>query len=151
MFKRLGIFAVLAVCLFAIAIVMVGCGTGNGGDDEEEKKTDIVTLLTETPMEKLVGTYTLVEAERNGEIRRPPAITGKMFLRAPGGISSPSSIHIGTGDIVVLSLQFPFSVDETYFSMGQDQTRYTWDGTHLSFSVSDPTDGSVFTLKWRKE
>ena len=31
MFKRLGIFAVLAVCLFAIAIVMVGCGP-----DEDE-------------------------------------------------------------------------------------------------------------------
>ena len=30
MFKRLGRFAVLAVCLFAIAIVMVGCG----GDDD---------------------------------------------------------------------------------------------------------------------
>ena len=30
MFKRLGIFAVLAVCLFAIVIVMVGCG----GDDD---------------------------------------------------------------------------------------------------------------------
>ena len=44
MFKRLGRFAVLAVCLFAIAIVMVGCGPG-----EEE-----------TPMEKLAGTYTFI-------------------------------------------------------------------------------------------
>ena len=32
MFKRLGRFAVLAVCLFAIAIVMVGCGPGEGDD-----------------------------------------------------------------------------------------------------------------------
>jgi len=32
MFKRLGTFVVLAVCLFTIAIVMVGCG--NGEDDE---------------------------------------------------------------------------------------------------------------------
>ena len=34
MFKRLGRFAVLAVCLFAIAIVMVGCGPDEGDDDE---------------------------------------------------------------------------------------------------------------------
>ena len=47
MFKRLGRFAVLAVCLFAIAIVMVGCGgdddpppiTGGGGGGGGQVKT----------------------------------------------------------------------------------------------------------------
>ena len=47
MFRHLGRFSVLAVCLFAIVIVMVGCGP-----DEEE-----------TPMEKLAGTYTLIGGE----------------------------------------------------------------------------------------
>ena len=36
MFKRLGRFAVLAVCLFAIAIVMVGCG----GDEVDPPPPD---------------------------------------------------------------------------------------------------------------
>ena len=47
MFKRLGRFAVLAVCLFAIVIVMVGCGgdddpppiTGGGGGGGGKEKT----------------------------------------------------------------------------------------------------------------
>ena len=53
MFKRLGIFAILAVCLFAIA--MVGCGNG---DDEDEKKI-VVPPVEETKektfKEQLVG------------------------------------------------------------------------------------------------
>ena len=43
MFKRLGILGVLAVCLFAIAIVMVGCGNG------EDDPPPIVLPLEEMP------------------------------------------------------------------------------------------------------
>ena len=41
MFKRLGIFAILAVCLFAIVIVMVGCNR----DDDEDKPPEGMVLI----------------------------------------------------------------------------------------------------------
>ena len=63
MFKRLGRFAVLAVCLFAIVIVMVGCGgdddpppiTGGGGGGGGQVKT-FKQQLTEGSWRIMVGT-----------------------------------------------------------------------------------------------
>ena len=48
MLKRLGILGVLAVCLFAIVIVIGGCGGDDGGDDDE------VELLPVTVPEGMV-------------------------------------------------------------------------------------------------
>ena len=66
MFKRLGRFAVLAVCLFAIAIVMVGCGgdevdppiTGGGSGGGGQVKTF---------KEQLVGGSWRIVASTDGE------------------------------------------------------------------------------------
>ena len=62
MFKQLGRFAVLAVCLFALA--MVGCGP-----DEEE-----------TPMEKLAGSY-----EFSDHVTVNVPLVGGSFEFSPGG------------------------------------------------------------------
>ena len=35
MFRQLGRFAPLALCLFTLAIVMGGCGADNGGEDDD--------------------------------------------------------------------------------------------------------------------
>ena len=90
MFKHLGRFGVLAVCLFAIVIVMGGCGTDNNGKgtdpikpppvDNNGKGTD---PMMETPMVKLTGTYSLVESQevRDGEVVK--TVSGKLDLR-PG-------------------------------------------------------------------
>ena len=68
MLKHLGTFAVLAVCLFALA--MVGCGP-----DEEE-----------TPMEKLAGTYTLIDrlVVSNGSIFPREELPGNLHLMPEG-------------------------------------------------------------------
>lgn len=50
---KLGTFAPLALCLFALVIAMGGCS--EWWDDEEEEEVEL------TPMQKLAGTYVLVE------------------------------------------------------------------------------------------
>ena len=64
MFKRLGRFSVLAVCLFAIAIVMVGCGPGEDDEDTHE--------------EKLAGVYDLVEMGGDFAVVAPPNCHGNI-------------------------------------------------------------------------
>ena len=49
MFNRLGIFAILAVCLFAIVIVMGGCGNG-----DDENGPPLIETAEETFKEQLV-------------------------------------------------------------------------------------------------
>ena len=69
MFKRLGTFAVLAVCLFAIAIVMVGCGGGGTDDEEEVIDSPPPTSSSLSPAyRKIVGSYT---ASRGGSGNNP--------------------------------------------------------------------------------
>ena len=67
-FKHLGRFGVLAVCLFAIVIVMGGCG-GDEDDPPPDKPVEIVTPPVElTPMEKLAGTYWYAEENVDSEL-----------------------------------------------------------------------------------
>ena len=75
-FKHLGRFAILAVCLFAIVIVMVGCNGGNGPPPPP------IVQPTETPMEKLEGRYELTEFRipDQGVVLRPPGFTGTLGL-----------------------------------------------------------------------
>ena len=67
MLKQLGTFGVLAVCLFALA--MVGCGPGD-----------------ETPMEKLAGTYTFIDREGGlrGVISPREELPGNLHLMPEG-------------------------------------------------------------------
>ena len=144
MFKHLGRFVVLAVCLFTIAIVMVGCGA----DEDDPPPPPPPPPVEETPAENLVGSYTLVSTQRGGKTVFPPDLSGKMFLSPPGGIRS--SIYLGLGDDLTPFIEFTWSADSTHLTLGGDRTPYTWDGTHLSFAVPDP-DGGFFYLRWRKD
>ena len=162
MFKRLGILGVLAVCLFAIVIVMVGCGNGDEKIDPpivppvEETKV-------ETPMEKLTGTYSYVAGtysyvERVGvvgvDVQDSP-VSGLMHLRAggngwlwayeyedgePGGYSGP------TWSANATTLTFIPSDGERIVE------DYTLEGkvlTVASFAESD--DELSYIEKWRKD
>ena len=147
MFKRLGIFAILAVCLFAIVIVMGGCDP----DDPPPPPPIVPPVETkvETPMEKLAGSYSLVEAQAGNEpAARPPGFSGKMFLFTAGGSTYTMSLgpagnqghYTGT-----------WSADQTHLTFDGDRFLYTWDGTHLTFSIPDPNGGpETLNLKWRQ-
>ena len=141
MFKHLGRFAILAVCLFALA--MVGCNGGEGGNGNG-KGTDIIKPAAEpTPMEKLTGFYSLVEAwEDNEEVARPPEFSGSLFLYSDG----TSSMHLTVLGNFSLTTG-TWSVDKTHLTLDGERGRYTWDGTHLTISDAD---GS-FHIKWRKD
>ena len=155
MFKRLGILGVLAVCLFAIAIVMVGCGNGDEKIDPpidppvEEKQVEL------TPMEKLTGIYSLVESEAVTRNQVSRAFSGRMHLR-PGG----------NGWLVTYE-------DEDGDSFGDSGPTWTANATTITFIYPDgerlvedwTLEGEVLTLarldteldesavveKWRKD
>ena len=131
MFKRLGIFAVLAVCLFAIVIVMVGCG--NGEDDEE------------TPMEKLTGSY---EFSDHVTANRVPLVGGSFSFGHGGNNWSLSYLwddgrtHSDSGPTWSASATTITFTNSTGLTWTDD---YTLVGEVLTFFYDDN-----FT-EWRKE
>ena len=151
MFKRLGTFAVLAVCLFAIVIVMGGC---NRDDPPPDKPIEIVKPPVElTPMEKLTGTYSLLESDEvllDGEVLI--AVSGSLHFR-PGGNGWLVTVEYEDGD-----------------SYGDSGPTWTANATAITFILSDgerlveeyTLEGKVLTLasfteddfarieKWRK-
>ena len=139
MFRHLGTFAVLAVCLFVLA--MGDCGNGNGG-----KKIDspIIDPPTETPMEKLTGRYELVETVGDSGITRPPDVVGDLVLLAVLDTYTMSITIAGETRFVNGS----WGADDTHITFDGTKYRYSWDGTYLTFSNPD---GSSLSLKWRKE
>ena len=158
MFRYLGRFGVLAVCLFAIVIVMGGCG----GDDDPppDKPVEIVTPpVVETPMEKLAGEYTFVEERittNDGElgvwINKP--VSGRMLLR-PGGNGWFRTFEHEEGDSSGTSGP-TWKADSTTIA-------FTTSGNDADFWVDEYTlQGKLLTLinlgeeasiwqKWRKD
>ena len=142
MFKRLGIFAILAVCLFAIVIVMVGCER-----DEGEKKTEIVKPpVEETPMEKLPGIYELGELgsrEPNGDLTLQPKLLflGIMFLYPSSDGSSGYDSYESNGSIRAFGESTrweneTWSADEATIrlTIAGNRTPYTWNGKYLTMT-----------------
>ena len=151
MFKRLGILGVLAVCLFAIAIVMVGCGADE--DDPPPPPPPPPPPVELTPMEKLAGTYSYVEGTRvvDDGVEVSPH-SGQMHLR-PGGNSW----------LITLEL-------EDIEPEGYSGPTWTANATTITFIASDGTseaweytlEGKFLTMtfvveegatleKWRKD
>ena len=138
MFKRLGRFAVLAVCLFAIAIVMGGCNR------DDPPPPPPIELPTETPGQKLTGQYELVETVGDSGVTRPPDITGDLFLFDLLGTYTMSITIAGETRSVVNG---SWGADDTHITLDGTRLRYSWDGTYLTYSNPD---GSSLSLKWRK-
>ena len=67
MFKRLGTFAILAVCLFAIVIVMVGCGEGEVTEETESTEGTDTSSTSDPRIEKrkadMVGNYQAIQED----------------------------------------------------------------------------------------
>ena len=155
MFKHLGRFAVLAVCLFAIAIVMVGC------DGDEDGPPPIVPPIVPpvvTQVEKLPGLYELVEVRFTVDgdtiIARPPIFRGTLGLHPYYGPGidgndkySMSVLHESGSIFEVAGF---WSADESHFSMDRDPIRYTWDGTYLTLSNIEFEEGGKGSIKWRQ-
>lgn len=142
MLKRF--LGVLAVCLFAMAMAIVGCG----GDDEDEKPPPPPVL---TPMEKLAGNYSYVEGISIDE--DSDLVSGEMHLRPEG-----------RGWIVVYEFKDEDSrryagptwsaTDTTItFIDSRDQVsvieNYTLEGKFLTLASFEA--GDEFILKWRKD
>ena len=155
MFRYLGRFGVLAVCLFAIVIVMGGCG----GDDDPppDKPVEIVTppVVELTPMEKLTGSYSLVESESVTANQVSLIISGRLHLR-PGGNGWLATYEDEDGDSFggsgptwtanATTITFIDSGGETWTD------DYTLEGKVLTLANLDTElDESAYIDKWRKD
>ena len=133
MFKRLGIFAVLAVCLFAIVIVMGGCG----GDDPPP--------IIDPPPPPEVSLVS-VSPEEGSEIKADATIT-VTFDGAPEGLkvtgrkaSGGSSIAMTVtteGSTVTISGPFPSLHGKIYLEI--EWIRFKSSGELAYFVVPDLT------------
>ena len=141
MFRQLGTFAPLALCLFALAIAM---GMGDCDDDPQVELT---------PMEKLAGTYSLVESEVlvDNEVLEPPNY-GKLHLRPEGngwivtfeyeeGDSSGNSGATWTANATTITF-----IDSDGDRWIED---YTLEGKFLTLSYFDENNDVAIIEKWR--
>ena len=131
MFRYLGRFAVLAVCLFTLA--MVGCGPGD-----------------KTPMEKLTGSYTLIEV--NGVALSPESYTkGELLPRGSGWSRSSTQLGAASGPTWSAS---DTTITFTSSTGGTWTDNYTLEGNLLTIVSVVPVgpDGSTYIERlWRKE
>lgn len=100
-------------------------------------------------MEKLDGSYTLVEVQDGtGLVARPPVFSGDLFLFSADGYTFTMSIKTQG---VLVPFVGTWSADKTHLTLGGDRFPYTWDGTHLAFSIPDPGGGpETMGLKWQQ-
>ena len=154
MFRYLGRFALLAVCLFAIVIVMGGCGTDED-DPPPDKPVEIVTPppVELTPMEKLTGSYSWVEGDSVFENTvNTPTTSGKLHLR-PGGNGWLATYEDEDGDSFGSSGPTWSANATTLTLIASDGERwvedYTLEGKVLTLFYLD--DVFSYIEKWRKD
>ena len=156
MLKHLGTFAILAVCLFTMA--MGDCNR----DDTEGGGVELIDNFPPpepTPMEKLAGLYTLVELrdlKEGGVVVSPPNIGGVLSLFPYFGPSSDSnnkaSIWFRFSDGDISELEGTWSADEATITLFRIMsTGYTWDGTYLTLFRLDYGGGLEIRTKWRQK
>ena len=150
-FKHLGRFALLAVCLFAIAIAMGSCGgTGNGGegDDADEGGTDVVSSTSDSAgglgiskgeFVDLSGLYTYDTA----------ALSGVLGLY-PAADDFEANLWFITDDLEILDESGSWTADRGGIELLGRVYRYTWNGTHLTIRNLGTPDGRK-DIKWLRE
>ena len=145
MFRQLGHFAPLALCLFAIVIAMGSCGEPIDEMMPPTPPPPTPPPVELTPMEKLAGTYELV-----ADTPENVALSGDMYLK-PGG--STWEIRVNLEDEATGTNRGPaWSANATTITFtntsGPDSVvEYTLEGKVLAIT---PIEASTETLKWRK-
>ena len=150
MFKRLGRFAVLAVCLFAMA--MVGCDIPLNSVNVPSTQPSVLggyNLPSDDMKVKLAGVYRLIEHSRSGVTLRAPEVDG-VFALPLNGKSSMSLFgpHYGENE----SGEGRWSADKTHLIIGSPRSGrripYSWDGRYLTLFLKN---GEILEiLKWVK-
>ena len=147
MFKHLGRFAVLAVCLFAIVIVMGGCDIPLNSVNVPSTQPSVLggyNLPPDDMKEKLAGVYRLIEhSDGRGSTLRAPDVDGVLALPLNGKCSMSLFGPRYTGNA---SREGPsWSADKTHLTVGDRRNPYSWDGRYLTLFLSN---GEI--LKWVK-
>ena len=153
MFKRLGTFAVLAVCLFAIAMVMVGCGRDDPPIDKPIDPPPVekpIVPKVETPLEKLAGSYNLVEVFDGIITLRIPEVDGRLYMEEGGGdwFWSLNFVNLDNGLVKNSGETWSPSATGIAFITSDGEwlgTEYTLVGSLLTLERDD------LITKWRKK
>ena len=144
MFRHLGTFAVLAVCLFALA--MVGCDIPLNSVNVPSTQPSVLSGYNLPPDDmkvKLAGVYRLIEhSDGKGWTLRAPEVDGVLALPLNGkstiSLFGPRYSESGSGG-------GPWSADKTHLNYGGPRVPYSWDGRYLTLFLSN---GEI--LKWVK-
>ena len=134
-FKHLGTFAVLAVCLFALA--MVGCDIPLNSVNVPSTQPSVLggyNLPPDNMKEKLAGVYRLVEFSGEGLTQRAPAVDGVLVLPLNG---KASISQFGPGFREPASSEgITWNADKTHLTFGRvgggRRIPYSWDGRFLT-------------------
>ena len=152
MFRYLGTFAVLAVCLFAIVIVMVGCDIPLNSVNVPSTQPSVLggyNLPPDDMKVKLAGVYRLIEhSDGRGSTLRAPDVDGVLTLP----LNSKCSMSLfGPRYPGNSSAEGAWSADKThlilggYGGSGGYRHTYSWDGRYLTLFLKN---GEI--LKWVK-
>ena len=104
---QLGTFALLALCLFALVIAMVGCGGGEDDDDDDDDEQVGVSFVSANPAP--------------GSTLAPDATILLTFDSTPTGVSVNKGTATVTGNTVTLS--GPFQLGDLNLTVKWDDGR----------------------------
>ena len=145
MFNRLWMLGVLAVRLFAMA--MVGCDIPLNSVNVPSTQPSVLggyNLPPDDMKVKLAGVYRLIEhSDGRGSTLRAPEVDGVLALPLNGkcSISLFGPRYRGSGN----SEAPTWSADKTHLTLGDRRNPYSWDGRYLTLFLRE---GEI--LKWVK-
>ena len=132
MFRHLGRFGVLAVCLFVLA--MGGCDIPLNSVNVPSTQPSVLggyNLPPDDMKVKLAGVYRLVEVSDAGVTQRAPAVDGVLVLPL-NGKASISQFGPGFRE-PASSKSMTWNADKTHLIFPGGKRFYSWDGRFLTF------------------
>ena len=149
MLKRLGTFAVLAVCLFAMTIAIVGCG-GGGGDEEDDDEggTDVVSPMSDSAGGLGISKGDFVDLSGLYSYETPEL--GGVLSLFPAADDFEANLWFLTDDLEISDNSGTWTADRSNIDLLDRVYRYTWNGTHLTIRNLRTPDGRK-DIRWLRE
>ena len=149
MFRNLERFALLAVCLFAIVIVMGGCDSEVRRHTEDDEETEGVV----SPMSDSAGGLGISKGDfvdlSGLYTYDTPELSGVLGLHSAVNDFEASLLFI-TDDLEISEESGSWTADRGGIELLGRVYRYTWNGTHLTIRNLGTPDGRK-DIKWLRE
>ena len=149
MFRNLGTFALLALCLFALVIAMGGCDPEVAGNTEDDAGTEGVVSPITDPVDGLgisKGDFVDLSGAYTYEA---PGLSGVLSLH-PAARDFKATLWFITDDFKILDESGSWTAQRGGIELLGRVYRYTWNGTHLTIRNLGTPDGRK-DIKWLRE